>query len=206
VSNDPTTRLQEHPVKNTSRRHHQSERPSAQLSRAVGIRPQPDQVADEMAIRGLAHAFADAVNRRAVAAFESLFGTTTACGRSALRSIRSQRARRVSRLSSSNSGMRRSSSCSKCTAASSRSMVIGRRLGGLSRRPDGGATADRTTRSTRTRWSSATGVGGSCVGPPEFINNVKALVTVAFESRNSAAASAIAGQAHFKLDQAALAR
>jgi hypothetical protein len=45
VSKDPTTRLQEHPVKNTSWRHHQSERPGAQLSRAVGIRPQPDQVA-----------------------------------------------------------------------------------------------------------------------------------------------------------------
>jgi hypothetical protein len=54
VSNDPTTRLQEHLAKNTSRRHHQSERSGAQLSRAVGIRPQPDQVADEMAIRGLA--------------------------------------------------------------------------------------------------------------------------------------------------------
>jgi ketosteroid isomerase-like protein len=73
VSKDPTTRLQEHSVKNTSPRHHQSERPGAQLSRAVGIRPQPDQVADEMAIRGLAHAFADAVNRRDVAAFESLW-------------------------------------------------------------------------------------------------------------------------------------
>jgi len=43
------------------------------LSRAVGIRPQPDQVADEVAIRGLAHAFADAVNRKDAAAFESLW-------------------------------------------------------------------------------------------------------------------------------------
>ena len=34
------------------------------MTRAVGIRPQPDQVADEMAIRGLTHAFADAVNQR----------------------------------------------------------------------------------------------------------------------------------------------
>src|SRR5260370_16496995 len=71
VSKDPITRLQA--VKNTSWRHHQSERPGAQLSRAVGIRPQPDQVADEMAIRGLPHAFADAVNRRDAAAFESLW-------------------------------------------------------------------------------------------------------------------------------------
>jgi SnoaL-like domain len=47
--------------------------PDAPLGRAVGIRPQPDQVADEMAIRGLAHAFADAVNRRDAAAFESLW-------------------------------------------------------------------------------------------------------------------------------------
>jgi ketosteroid isomerase-like protein len=73
VSKDPITRLQEHPVKNTSQRHHQSERPGAQLGREVGIRPQPDQVADEMAIRGLAHAFADAINRRDVVAFESLW-------------------------------------------------------------------------------------------------------------------------------------
>jgi ketosteroid isomerase-like protein len=43
------------------------------LSRAVGIRPRPDQVADEVAIRALAHAFADAVNRKDVAAFESLW-------------------------------------------------------------------------------------------------------------------------------------
>lgn len=32
--------------------------------RAVGIQPKPKQVADETAIRELAHAFADAVNRR----------------------------------------------------------------------------------------------------------------------------------------------
>jgi ketosteroid isomerase-like protein len=43
------------------------------LSRAVGIRPRPEQVADELAIRGLAHAFADAVNRQDAAAFESLW-------------------------------------------------------------------------------------------------------------------------------------
>ena len=39
----------------------------------MGIRPRPDQVADEVAIRALAHAFADAVNRKDVAAFESLW-------------------------------------------------------------------------------------------------------------------------------------
>jgi len=39
----------------------------------VGIRPRPDQVADELAIRALTHAFADAVNRKDVAAFESLW-------------------------------------------------------------------------------------------------------------------------------------
>ena len=43
------------------------------MSRAVGIRPRPDQVADELAIRALAHAFADAVNRRDAATFESLW-------------------------------------------------------------------------------------------------------------------------------------
>ena len=43
------------------------------MSRAVGIRPRPEQVADELAIRALAHAFADAVNRKDVAAFESLW-------------------------------------------------------------------------------------------------------------------------------------
>ena len=48
------------------------QRPGAQLNR-VGIRPQPEQVADEMAIRGLAYAFADAVNRRDAAAFDSLW-------------------------------------------------------------------------------------------------------------------------------------
>jgi ketosteroid isomerase-like protein len=46
------------------------------VSCGIGIRPQPDQVADEMAIRGLAHAFADAVNRRDAAAFESLWDDT----------------------------------------------------------------------------------------------------------------------------------
>ena len=39
----------------------------------MGIRPRPDQAADELAIRALAHAFADAVNRRDAAAFESLW-------------------------------------------------------------------------------------------------------------------------------------
>ena len=43
------------------------------MSRVVGIRPRPDQVADELAIRALAHAFADAVNRKDVAAFELLW-------------------------------------------------------------------------------------------------------------------------------------
>ena len=43
------------------------------MNRALGIRPQPEQVADEMAIRNLAYAFADCVNRRDVAAFESLW-------------------------------------------------------------------------------------------------------------------------------------
>ena len=44
------------------------------MSRTIGIRPRPDQVADELAIRALAYAFADAVNRRDAAAFESLWG------------------------------------------------------------------------------------------------------------------------------------
>ena len=43
------------------------------MNRRVGIRPQADEVADEMAIRGLAHAFADSVNRRDVVAFELLW-------------------------------------------------------------------------------------------------------------------------------------
>ena len=43
------------------------------MSRAIGIRARPDQVADELAIRALAYAFADAVNRRDAAAFESLW-------------------------------------------------------------------------------------------------------------------------------------
>jgi uncharacterized protein (TIGR02246 family) len=43
------------------------------MSRTIGIRPRPDQVADELAIRALAYAFADAVNRRDAAAFESLW-------------------------------------------------------------------------------------------------------------------------------------
>jgi ketosteroid isomerase-like protein len=41
--------------------------------RAVGIRPRPEQVADEVAIRGLAYAFADAVNRGDAGAFEALW-------------------------------------------------------------------------------------------------------------------------------------
>jgi len=40
------------------------------LSRAIGIRPQPDQVADELAIRSLAYAFCDAANRRDTVEFE----------------------------------------------------------------------------------------------------------------------------------------
>jgi hypothetical protein len=43
------------------------------MSRAIGIRPRPDQVADELAIRALAYAFTDAVNRRDAGAFESLW-------------------------------------------------------------------------------------------------------------------------------------
>ena len=43
------------------------------MSRTIGIRPRPDQVADELAIRALAYAFTDAVNRRDGAAFESLW-------------------------------------------------------------------------------------------------------------------------------------
>ena len=43
------------------------------MSRTIGIRPRPDQVADELAIRALAYAFTDAVNRRDAAAFESLW-------------------------------------------------------------------------------------------------------------------------------------
>ena len=43
------------------------------MSRTIGIRTRPDQVADELAIRALAFAFTDAVNRRDAAAFESLW-------------------------------------------------------------------------------------------------------------------------------------
>jgi ketosteroid isomerase-like protein len=43
------------------------------MSRTIGIHTRPDQVADELAIRALAYAFADAVNRRDAAAFESLW-------------------------------------------------------------------------------------------------------------------------------------
>ena len=43
------------------------------MIRTIGIRARPDQVADELAIRSLAQAFADAVNRRDAAVFESLW-------------------------------------------------------------------------------------------------------------------------------------
>jgi ketosteroid isomerase-like protein len=43
------------------------------MNRAIGIRARPDQVADELAIRALAYAFADAVNRRDASTFESLW-------------------------------------------------------------------------------------------------------------------------------------
>jgi len=43
------------------------------MSRTIGIRPRPDQIADELAIRALAYAFTDAVNRRDAAVFESLW-------------------------------------------------------------------------------------------------------------------------------------
>jgi ketosteroid isomerase-like protein len=43
------------------------------MSRTIGIRARPDQVADELAIRALAYAFADAVNRRDASTFESLW-------------------------------------------------------------------------------------------------------------------------------------
>ena len=42
------------------------------MNRTIGIRARPDQVADELAIRALAYAFADAVNRREASAFEYL--------------------------------------------------------------------------------------------------------------------------------------
>lgn len=44
------------------------------MSRTIGIRSRPDQVPDELAIRALAYTFADAVNRRDTAAFESPIG------------------------------------------------------------------------------------------------------------------------------------
>jgi hypothetical protein len=43
------------------------------VSRTIGIRPQPDQVADELAIRALVYAFADAANRVDPGLFESLW-------------------------------------------------------------------------------------------------------------------------------------
>jgi hypothetical protein len=43
------------------------------MNRAIGIRAKPDQVADELAIRALAYAFADAVNRRDASTFELLW-------------------------------------------------------------------------------------------------------------------------------------
>jgi ketosteroid isomerase-like protein len=43
------------------------------MNRIIGIRARPDQGADELAIRALAYAFADAVNRRDAAAFEFLW-------------------------------------------------------------------------------------------------------------------------------------
>jgi ketosteroid isomerase-like protein len=43
------------------------------MSRTIGIRPRPEQIADELAIRALAYAFTDAVNRRDAATFESLW-------------------------------------------------------------------------------------------------------------------------------------
>lgn len=45
----------------------------SQKSPSIGIRPRPDQVADEMAIRALAYAFADACNRRDSTTLESLW-------------------------------------------------------------------------------------------------------------------------------------
>ena len=52
---------------------HSGRKPGARMSRAIGIRPRPDQVADELAIRALSYAFTDAVNRRDAGAFESLW-------------------------------------------------------------------------------------------------------------------------------------
>ena len=43
------------------------------MNRTIGIRAREDQVADELAIRALAYAFADAVNRRDASTFESLW-------------------------------------------------------------------------------------------------------------------------------------
>jgi len=43
------------------------------MNRTIGIRARPDQVADELAIRALAYAFADAVDRRDASTFESLW-------------------------------------------------------------------------------------------------------------------------------------
>lgn len=104
----------------------------------------------------------------------SRFGTTPAYGRSVLRFIRKRRAQRALQLISSNSGTRWTSSRSKCTAGLSRLMVIARSLDGPFRRPDGGATADRTTTtpSTWMRWSSATAAGGSCVGTTAMCGSI----------------------------------
>jgi hypothetical protein len=43
------------------------------MNRTIGIWARPDPVADELAIRALADAFADAVNRRDASTFESLW-------------------------------------------------------------------------------------------------------------------------------------
>jgi ketosteroid isomerase-like protein len=48
-------------------------RTGAHVRPRVGIRPQPEYIADDVAIRALTHAFADAANRRDVVAFESLW-------------------------------------------------------------------------------------------------------------------------------------
>jgi ketosteroid isomerase-like protein len=52
---------------------HCGQKPGERMNHRIGIRTRPDQVADELAIRALAYAFTDAVNRRDATAFESLW-------------------------------------------------------------------------------------------------------------------------------------
>ncbi len=123
------------------------------MSPTIGIRARPEQVADELAIRGLAYAFADSVNRRDASTFESLWDEngvweigaplqSISKGAAAIRAHMIALAEPLEFF------------VQLVPAASSRSMEIKRQRVGRSKKPVGLATKNRTTTTRSMKMNS----------------------------------------------------